>query len=49
VFADLKEVGIDMKAVTEKLTIDGVASFAESFNGLIEVIKSRTDELSRAA
>ncbi len=49
VFADLKEVGIDMKAVTEKLTIDGVASFAESFNGLIEVIKSRTEELRRAA
>ncbi len=49
VFDDLKEVGIDMKAVTEKLTEDGVASFAESFNGLIEVIKSRRDEMSRAA
>ena len=49
VFADLKEVGIDMKVVTEKLTIDGVESFAESFNGLIEVIKSRTEELRRAA
>jgi len=49
VFADLKEVGIDMKAVTHKLTEDGVASFAESFNGLIEVIKGRTEELRRAA
>ena len=49
VFADLKEVGIDMKSVTSQLTEDGVASFADSFNGLIEVIKSRTEELRRAA
>ncbi|MFZ0706360.1 MAG: transaldolase [Candidatus Korobacteraceae bacterium] len=49
VFADLKEVGIDMKAVTQKLTEDGVASFAKSFNDLIEVIKGRTEELRRAA
>ncbi len=49
VFDDLEEIGIDMKGVTEKLTEDGVASFAESFNGLIEVIKSRRDEMSRAA
>jgi transaldolase len=49
VFTDLKEVGIDMKSVTNKLTEDGVASFAESFNGLIEVIKTRTEELRRAA
>jgi hypothetical protein len=38
-----------MQAVTKKLTEDGVASFAESFNGLIEVIKARRDEMSRAA
>ena len=37
-----------MKSVTQKLTEDGVASFAESFNGLIEVIKGRTEELRRA-
>ncbi len=49
IFADLKDVGIDMKAVTQKLTEDGVESFAESFNGLIEVIKGRTEELRRAA
>lgn len=49
VFAELKQAGIDMQAVTRKLTEDGVASFAESFNGLIEVIKTRRDELSRAA
>jgi transaldolase len=48
-FAELKKVGIDMQAVTKKLTEDGVASFAESFNGLIEVIKARRDEMSRAA
>jgi transaldolase len=49
VFADLKEAGIDMKSVTLKLTEDGVASFAESFNNLIDVIKDRTEELRRAA
>lgn len=49
VFADLKEVGIDMGAVTQKLTEDGVASFSQSFNELIETIKGRKDELSRAA
>ena len=49
IFAGLKEVGIDMKAVTQKLTEDGVASFAESFNQLIDVIQKRRDELSKAA
>ena len=49
VFAQLTEVGIDMKAVTQKLTEDGVASFAKSFNDLLEVIKGRTEELRRAA
>ena len=49
VFADLKTVGIDLNAVTLQLTEDGVSSFAESFNGLIEVIKGRTEELRRAA
>ena len=48
-FAELKDAGIDMKAVTEKLTIDGVASFAESFNSLFEVIKSKRDEMKSAA
>jgi transaldolase len=49
VFADLKGAGIDMSAVTQKLTEDGVALFAQSFNELIETIKGRRDELSRAA
>lgn len=49
IFAELKAVGIDMKAVTEKLTEDGVASFADSFNGLIDVIKGKRDELKSAA
>ena len=34
VFADLKQVGIDMKAVTRQLTEDGVASFSKSFGDL---------------
>ncbi len=49
VFADLKELGIDMQSVTRKLTEDGVASFSKSFDDLIEVIKGRTEELRRAA
>ena len=49
VFADLKDVGIDMRAVTQKLIEEGVSSFAKSFSDLIEVIKGRTEELRRAA
>jgi transaldolase len=49
VFTDLRDVGVDMAAVTHKLTEDGVALFAQSFNELIETIKGRRDELSRAA
>jgi transaldolase len=48
-FDELKAAGIDMQAVTQKLTEDGVSSFADSFNALIEVIKGRTEELRRAA
>jgi hypothetical protein len=37
----LAEVGIDMKAVTQKLEDDGVASFFKSFESLLKVIESR--------
>lgn len=45
VFDELKSVGVDMKAVTDKLTVDGVASFAESFRDLVDVIEARRDEV----
>ena len=37
----LKEVGIDLKAVTEKLQKDGLASFVTSFDTLVESIESK--------
>ncbi len=37
----LAEAGIDMKAVTQKLEDDGVASFFKSFESLLEVIDIR--------
>ncbi|HVP64086.1 MAG TPA: bifunctional transaldolase/phosoglucose isomerase, partial [candidate division Zixibacteria bacterium] len=43
VFAQLAETGIDMKAVTDKLTADGVKSFADSFKQLGDVIEVRRE------
>jgi transaldolase / glucose-6-phosphate isomerase len=48
VFDELKAVGIDMQAVTAKLTADGVKSFSDSFDELMEVIEARRDEVKRA-
>ncbi|HME31907.1 MAG TPA: bifunctional transaldolase/phosoglucose isomerase [Terriglobales bacterium] len=47
IFDELKAVGIDMKAVTDKLTEEGVKSFSESFEELIKVIEARRDEVVR--
>jgi transaldolase / glucose-6-phosphate isomerase len=47
VFDELKAVGIDMKAVTDKLTEEGVKSFSDSFEELIAVIEARRDEVAR--
>ena len=46
-FDELKAVGVDMKAVTDKLTEEGVKSFSDSFRELIEVIEARRDEATR--
>ncbi|HUO60660.1 MAG TPA: bifunctional transaldolase/phosoglucose isomerase [Candidatus Acidoferrales bacterium] len=43
VFGDLADVGVDMKAVTDKLTADGVKSFADSFKQLGDVIELRRE------
>lgn len=48
VFAQLKAIGVDMKSVTDKLTVDGVASFSESFNDLVKEIQTRSDEVKRS-
>ncbi len=44
-FDDLRGVGIDIKAVTEKLQEDGLASFVTSFDTLVESIESKRDAL----
>jgi transaldolase / glucose-6-phosphate isomerase len=44
-FDDLKGVGIDIKAVTEKLQQEGLASFVTSFDTLVESIESKRDAL----
>ncbi len=46
-FDELKAVGVDMKAVTDKLTEEGVKSFSDSFEELIKVIEARRDEAMR--
>jgi transaldolase/glucose-6-phosphate isomerase len=48
VFDELKAVGVDMTAVTTKLTEEGVASFSESFDELFEVIEARRVEVTRS-
>ena len=48
IFDELKAVGIDMTAVTTKLTEEGVASFSESFDELFEVIEARRVEVTRS-
>ena len=47
VFDELKAVGIDMKAVTDKLTEEGVKAFSDSFVELMTVIEARRDEVTR--
>jgi transaldolase/glucose-6-phosphate isomerase len=39
--AALVEFGIDLHTVTDKLQVDGVASFAQSFEGLLEALKKK--------
>jgi transaldolase/glucose-6-phosphate isomerase len=44
-FDDLRAVGIDIDAVTEKLQKDGLASFVTSFDTLAESIESKRDAI----
>jgi transaldolase len=41
----LEDLGIDLKTVTQKLQDDGVASFAKSFDSLIESIREKQEQL----
>jgi transaldolase/glucose-6-phosphate isomerase len=43
--AHLGELGIDLEAITRKLQEDGVASFAESFESLIDGIAEKCEQL----
>jgi transaldolase/glucose-6-phosphate isomerase len=43
--AELAGVGIDLKAVTEKLQRDGLAAFVGSFDTLVESIEAKRDAL----
>jgi transaldolase len=45
-FRKLKELGVDMTAVTTELTAAGVKSFSESYNTLIAVIERRRHEVA---
>src|ERR1051325_1445664 len=48
VMDQLAEVGILMDEVTKKLEVDGVASFAKSFDALIAVVEKRRQETLKA-
>ena len=43
VFNQLKALGVDFKKITDKLTVDGVRSFAQSFTDLMRAIEQRRE------
>ena len=47
VMAQLAELGIDFRAVTDKLLVDGLASFQKSFDSLIAGLERKTKTLGR--
>jgi len=42
-FADLTSLGIDVDAITEELQVEGVASFAGAFDGLLAAIEAQQE------
>src|SRR5450755_4744340 len=44
--ADLASVGIAMKDVTDKLTVDGVKQFVDAFDGLLAAVEQNTKRAS---
>ena len=47
VFRRLANLGIDMNAATEKLQVDGVKLFADSFDTLMKSLVSKRESLAR--
>jgi transaldolase len=45
----LEDVGISMDEVTHQLAVDGVKSFSDSFDELIDTIKSKSEEMAAVA
>jgi transaldolase len=43
--AQLQEQGVDLDDVTRQLELDGVKSFAESFDSLIDTLRGRLDQM----
>lgn len=46
VLSQLRDLGIDLDAVTDQLEVEGVKSFADSFKSLLGTIASRRDQFS---
>jgi transaldolase len=44
VFEELAQAGVDFPQITQQLTVDGVGSFAKSFEKLLQVIEERREE-----
>jgi transaldolase len=49
VMDDLAKSGISMKAVTTKLTTDGVKLFADAFHKLLAVVEKSVEQKGREA
>jgi len=45
--AALAEMGIDFKAMSDKLLVDGLASFQKSYDGLLRGLEGKTTKLGR--
>jgi transaldolase len=47
VIAQLADVGVDFREVTDKLLVDGLASFQKSFESLVAGLERKTKTLGR--
>jgi transaldolase/transaldolase/glucose-6-phosphate isomerase len=49
VLADLRELGIDLDAVTEQLQTEGVDKFSKSFRGMMQVVGEKLSRVAQKA
>ncbi|MBD0320878.1 MAG: transaldolase [Gemmatimonadetes bacterium] len=49
VLADLRELGIDLDAVTEQLQTEGVDKFSKSFRGMMQVVEEKLSRVAQKA